>query len=332
MVQRRQFLHAGAWGSVGLSAWALPSLAQTSNAAQTFPKAGSTLKYVVPFGPGGLTDVMARIVGQKLSQAWGVSVVVENKAGGNGQIGAEQAAKSTPDGNTILAITLTHAANVTLFPKAPYSFSKDLRPVTLLAGSPMLIVVPANSAIKDFKQLQSAAKGGKLTAGSSGNGTPPHLTMALFNKLNQSTMTHVPYKGGAQSISDLMGGQLDVIFSNFPESIAQVKGGKLRALALCSSARHPMLPDVPTTAEAGMQGLQVENWTAAMVPSATPDAIVEKMGREMIKIMFSPEVEEKARQQGFTVTPKGPQEFATFLQAEITRWAQVIKEAKIEAT
>lgn len=329
MVQRRHFLQAGVLGT-GSTVLGIPSyaLAQT----EAFPKAGSTLKYVVPFGPGGLTDTMARIVGQKLSQAWSVSVVVENKAGGNAQIGAEQVAKSAPDGNTILAITLTHAANATLFPQAPYSFTKDLRPVALLASSPMLIVVPVSSSIKDFKQLQNAAKSGKLNAGSSGNGTPPHLTMALFNKLNKSVMTHVPYKGGAQSISDLLGGQLDVIFSNFPESIAQVNAGKLRALALCSGARHPMLPDVPTTTEMGMSGLRVENWTAAMVSSGTPDVIVEKMGREMIKIMFTPEVEEKARLQGFNVTPQGPREFGIFLKSEVARWAQVIKEAKIEVT
>ena len=301
-------------------------------AQQAFPKPGSTIKYVVPFPPGGLTDIMARTVAQKLTEAWKVPVVVENKAGGNAQIGAEQVAKSAPDGNTLLAITLTHAANVSLYPNAPYSFTKDLRPVALLAGSPMLIVVPAASPIKDFKDLIAVSKTKQLSAGSSGNGTPPHLTMALFNELNKTKMIHVPYRGGAPSMTDLIGGQLDVIFSNFPESIAHVKGGKLRAIAICSLGRHPAVPDVPTALEAGMPGLFVENWTAAMLPAKTPDAIVDKYSREMIKIMYSAEVEERAKQQGFRVTQKGSDEFGRFLKSEIDRWNRIIKSAKITPT
>ena len=323
-MKRRDIVLASAGAALGVApAWGQP---------QAFPKPGATLKYVVPFAPGGLTDVMARTVAQKLTEAWKVSVIVENKAGGNAQIGADQVAKSTPDGSSLLAITLTHAANVALFPDAPYSFTKDLRPVALLAGSPMLVVVPTGSAIKDFKDLMAVSKTKQLNAGSSGNGTPPHLTMALFNDLNKTQMTHVPYRGGAPSMTDLIGGQLDVIFSNFPESIAHVKGGKLRALALCSLSRHPMLPDVPTAIETGMAGLFVENWTAAMIQAKTPDAIVDRYSREIIKIMFSAEVEERARQQGFRVTPKGPDDFAIFLKSEIERWSRIIRTAKITAT
>lgn len=314
------------------SAGAALATVPTWGLAQGFPKPGTTIKYVVPFAPGGLTDVMARIVAQKLSEAWKVSVIVENKAGGNAQIGAEQVAKSAPDGSSLLAITLTHAANVTLFPNAPYSFTKDLRPVALLAGSPMLVVVPTGSPIKDFKDLIAVSKSRRLNAGSSGNGTPPHLTMALFNDLNKTQMTHVPYRGGAPSMTDLIGGQLDVIFSNFPESIAHVKGGKLRALAICSLSRHPTVPDVPTAMEAGMPGLFVENWTAAMIQAKTPDAIVDRYSREMIKIMFSADMEERARQQGFRVTQKGASDFAVFLKNEVDRWSRIIKTAKITAT
>lgn len=325
-MKRRDILLA----SAGAAAIGIPGLGQAQQAA--FPKPGSTLKYVVPFAPGGLTDIMARTVAQKLSEAWKVSVIVENKAGGNGQIGAEQVARSTPDGSSLLAITLTHAANVALFPNAPYSLIKDLRPIALLAGSPMLIVVPVNSPINDFKDLIAISKKRQLNAGSSGNGTPPHLTMALFNDLNKTQMTHVPYRGGAPSMTDLIGGQLDVIFSNFPESIAHVKGGKLRAIAICSLSRHPMVQEVPTAMESGMPGLFVENWTAAMIQSKTPDAIVERYSREMIKIMFSSEVEERAKQQGFRVTQKGSEEFARFLKTEIERWSRIIKTAKITPT
>lgn len=322
-MKRREVL--GAAGAAALAG--IPGTA----AAQQFPRAGVPIKYVVPFAPGGLTDNMARIVAQKLTDAWKVPVVVENKAGGNAQIGAEQVAKGPADGTQLLAITLTHAANVALFPNAPYSFVKDLRPVALLAGSPMLVVVPANSPIKDFKDLVAVSKSKTLNAGSSGNGTPPHLTMALFNDLNKTKMTHVPYRGGAPSMVDLIGGQLDVIFSNFPESVTHVKSGKLRAIAICSLSRHPMFPDVPTALEAGMPGLFVENWTAAMLPAKTPDAVVDKFSREMIKAMYSRDVEEKANAQGFRVTPKGSDDFARFLKTEIDRWSRIIKTAKITA-
>lgn len=322
-MDRRQVLGAMA----GLAGAALPGWAQ---AQAEYPKAGQTIRYVVPFPPGGLTDVMARLVAQQLSDRWKVNVVVDNKAGGGGQIGATEVAKAAGDGGTMLAITLTHAANVTLFPKAPYSFTKDLRPVALLAGSPMLIVVPATSPIKDLKDLVAQAKSRTLNAGSSGNGTPPHLTLELFNDINKSQVQHIPYKGGAPSMTDLIGGQLDVVFSNFPESIAHVKSGKLRALALASTQRHPLVPDVPTTAEAGLPQLQVENWTAIMMPSSTPDAVVQKLGAEVVRIMGAPELEERARTQGFRVDARGPEKFAPFLNEEIARWGRVIRTAGIK--
>ena len=310
------------------SAALLPSFGWAQ--ASDYPKAGGTIRYVVPFPPGGLTDVMARLVGQQLAERWKVTVVIDNKAGSGGQIGADFVAKSAPDGNTLLAITLTHAANVTLFPKAPFSFTKDLRPVALLAGSPMLIVVPAASPIASFKDLVAAAKTRNLNAGSSGNGTPPHLTLALFNDLNKSEIQHVPYKGGAPAIADLMGSQIDVVFSNMPESIAHVKSGKLRALAIASTARHPLLPDVPTTSEAGMPGLQVENWTALMAPAGMADAAVQKLSGEVLKIMQTPDLEERARTQGFRVDARGVERFSSYLNDEIARWAKVIAVAGIK--
>ncbi len=298
--------------------------------AQDYPRAGATLRYVVPFPPGGLTDVMARLVAQKLGERWKINVVVDNKPGNGGQIGAAEVAKSAGDGQTILAITMTHAANATLFKgKANFDFVKDLRPVALLAGSPMLVVVPAASPVKDFKDLVARAKTQKLNAGSSGNGTPPHLTLALFNDLYKTDVQHVPYKGGAPSMTDLIGGQLDVIFSNFPESVAHVKSGRLRALAIASSARHPALPEVPTTAEAGAPQLTVENWTAIMAPASTPDAVVEALGAEVLRIMAAPEIEERARTQGFRVDARGPQAFGRFLGDEVQRWANIITAAKI---
>ena len=306
----------------------LPGLAW----AQDYPKPGATLRYVVPFPPGGLTDVMARQVGQQLAERWKVNVVIDNKPGGGGQIGAAEVARAAGDGQTLLAITMTHAANVTLFKgRAGFDFQKDLRPVALLAGSPMLVVVPAASAIKDFKDLVQRARVGKLNAGSSGNGTPPHLTLALFNDLQKTDIQHVPYKGGAPAITDLIGGQLDVIFSNFPESVAHVKSGKLRALAIASSTRHPLLPDVPTTAEAGVPQLMVENWTAIMAPAGTPEPVVAKLAAEVLKIMAAPDMEERARTQGFRVDARGPQAFGKFLGDEVERWQLIIAAARITA-
>lgn len=322
-MQRRHLLALAAAATAG----ALP----LASWAQDYPKPGATLRYIVPFPAGGLTDVMARQVGQALGTRWGVSVVIDNRPGNGGQIGADAAAKSAGDGNTLLAITLTHAANVTLFKgKSPYDFQRDLKPVALLAGSPMLVVVPAASPIKDFKDLQAAAKARKLNAGSSGNGTPPHLTLELFNDITKSEIQHIPYKGGAPSMTDLIGGQLDLVFSNFPESIAHVKSGKLRALAIASRERHPLVPDVPTTAEAGLPQLQVENWTAVMVPAATPDAVVQKLGAEVVAIMGTPEIAERARTQGFRVDARGPKDFSPFLKDEIDRWARIITAAKIQ--
>jgi len=305
------------------AAWAQPG--------DGYPKSGATLRYVVPFPPGGLTDVMARLVGQQLGERWKVNVVIDNKPGSGGQIGADAVAKAPPDGLTLLAITLTHAINVTLFPKAPYHFGKDLKPVALMASSPMLIVVPSASRIQSFQDLIVAAKAGKLNAGSSGNGTPPHLTLALFNDLAKTAIQHVPYKGGAPAMTDLIGGQLDVVFSNFPESIAHVRSGKLRALAIASSARHPAVPDVPTTTEAGMPALQVENWTGLMVPAGTADSAVHKLGTEVVRILATPEIEERARAQGFRIDALGPDRFAPFLEGETARWAKVIKAANITA-
>ena len=318
---RRELMLAGAGLLPGLS------IAQGID----YPKAGATIRYVVPFPPGGLTDVMARSVGQALGERWKMNVVIDNRPGGGGQIGADLVAKSPPDGYTLLAITLTHAANVTLFPKASYNFSKDLKPVALLAGSPMLIVVPASSRIQTFGDLVAAARSSSLNAGSSGNGTPPHLTLALFNDTAKTKIQHMPYKNSAPAMTDLVGGQLDVVFSNFPKSFPHVKSGKLRALAIASVARHPALPDVPTTSEAGMPQLLVENWTAVMVPGGTPDLIVDKLDTEIVKIMLSPEIEERARTQGFRVDARTAGKFAAFLDEEVQRWGKIIKSANITA-
>ena len=314
-----------------LASWALLAIPGAAFAqGMEYPRPGSTIRYVVPFPPGGLTDVMARMVAQQLGARWKVNVVVENKPGGGGMIGADLVAKAPPDGQTLLAVTMTHAINASLFKgRAPYDFERDLKPVALLAGSSMLIVVPATSPIRDLNHLVAEAKIRTLNAGSSGNGTAPHLTLELFNDLHKTRIQHVPYKGGAPSITDLLGGQLDVIFSNFPESVAHVKSGKLRALAITSAQRHAQLPDVPTTAEFGMPKLTVENWTAIMAPAAMPDAAVRTLSDAVLQVMAAPDMEERARSQGFRVDARGAAEFAAFSHSEVQRWAAIVKAANI---
>jgi tripartite-type tricarboxylate transporter receptor subunit TctC len=291
------------------------------------------INYVVPFPPGGLTDVAARQVAKAVTSAEGWNVVVENKPGGSANIGAAYVARAAADGYTWLAITMSHAANATLFKgKAGYDLMQDLVPLAGLASSSMMIVVNAKSDIKTLDDLTRAAKAkpGGLSAGSSGNGTPPHLTLALYQELTGTKLLHVPYKGGAPSLTDLIGGQLDVIFSNYPESLAYVKSGQLRALAVTTKQRSPDLPDVPTVAEAGLPDLIVENFTGVMVPAGTPPELVERIGKAIEKQMDQPEMRKTLSQLGFTAQPRGPAEFKKYLAGEVARWAKTIQQANIQ--
>ena len=325
-VRRRLLQAAGAAGLGGL----LPA---SVLAAGTDGWPSRPVNYVVPFAPGGLTDVAARAVAKALSDAQGWNVVVENRAGGSANIGAAHVARSTPDGYTWLAITLTHASNATLFEgRAGYDLTKDLVPLAGLAASSMMVVVNAKSDIRSMADLDKAAKARSLNAGSSGNGTPPHLTLALYQKLTGNKLTHIPYKGGAPSLTDLMGGHLDVIFSNHPESLAHVKSGALRALAVTTTQRSPDLPDVPTVAEAGMPGLIVENMTGVLAPAGTPDAVVQKIGKAIVGQVDTPAMRQSMVQLGFIPQPRGPAEFKQHLEGEVKRWRDIIKSAGISVT
>lgn len=315
-------------GAASASLLGIPGLTLGQTA---FPSRDMTIKYVVPFAPGGLTDIMARIVGQKLSTNWNVPVVVENRSGGSAQIGAEYVAKAISDGSLILAVNQAHAANTSLFPKAAYSLTKDLRAVALLADSPMAVVVATGSPIKTFKDLMTMSKTGSLNAGSAGSGSAPHLALELFNDLNNCKIAHVPYRGGAPSMTDLIAGRLDVSFANYPQALSHIKSGRLRMLATCSLKRHPDFPQVPTARESGMPEMVMENWTGVMAHANTPDAVIEKYSRELVKIITLPELAEGLLQKGFVVNAKGYKEFGPYLNSEIERWAKVIKKANITA-
>jgi len=317
-VTRRRVLGAGA----GLLTCAiLPAW------AQNWPN--KAISYVVPFSAGGLTDVMARIIGQKLSDVLGQTVVVDNKPGGNANIGANLVAKAPADGYTWLAVTMTHTVNPALFPDLPYQLERDLTPVVHLATSPLALVVPASSPILTLDDFLRTARARTLNGGSSGNGTPPHLGQELLAAGAKLKFTHVPYKGGAPSLNDLVGGQIDFIVSNLPECMSFVQAGRLRALAMTSAQRQPLLPDVPTFTELGMPEVELENWTGMMMPAGVPRAIVERVGTLAARLVREPDVIERLTPMGFSATGLGPAEFAAIVQKDLARWRKIVPERDI---
>ncbi len=297
--------------------------------AQGFPD--RAVRYVVPFTPAGLTDIMARIVAQRLQEVWQRPVVVENRPGGNALIGAEAVAKAAPDGHTLLAITLTHAVNVSLFPQAPYNLMRDLAPISVLGSLPLLVVVNANSPARSLNELAALARTRVLNAGSSGNGSPPHLGIELFRIGANAggNITHVPYRGGAPSVTDLVAGNLDFMVSNLPECISQVQAGRLRALATTGEARHRSLPDVPTVREAGMPSLTMTNWTAMLAPAATPAPILRAIEEATLRVAREPDTTRRIIEAGFDLEAKPAEASRAFMEAEVTRWGALVREAGI---
>jgi tripartite-type tricarboxylate transporter receptor subunit TctC len=274
---------------------------------------------------------MTRNIAQKLNEAWKQPVVVENRAGANGMIGADAVAKSQADGYTYLAATIAHSANVSLFPKAPYQLQRDLQPAAIMGLIPQVPVVRADSAIRTLQDLVAVSKTKNLNGGSGSNGTAAHLGLELFKSATGAKIQHVPYKGGAPAMTDLLGGQIDVIFAQLPESLPHVKSGKLRALAVTSDKRHSLLPDVPTTAEAGIPGIEFTSWNALMVPSGTPRDIVLKINAEVTRIGGTPDMRARMIEQGFQPVAMSVSDTENFIRADVERWAKVIRDAGIKA-
>ncbi|MBP0462448.1 tripartite tricarboxylate transporter substrate binding protein [Roseomonas sp. PWR1] len=321
MLQRRHLLAA-------------PALALPAAARAQAPFPDRPVRYIVPFPPGGLTDIMARLVGQKLAEIWGRPVVVENRAGGNALIGADAVAKSAPDGHTLLAITMTHAVNATLFPNAPFDFRRDLTTISVLGSLPLVVVVNAErNPARTLGDLVQQAKQRRLNGGSSGNGSPPHLGLELFRRAAQAgdNITHVPYRGGAPSVTDLAGGSLDLMVSNLPECIAQIQAGRLRPLAITSAARHPLLPEVPTVREAGQPMLEMTNWTAMMAPAAVPAPLLARLEADTRAAIRDADVGRRARDGGFTVEGWDRARSLAFVTEETARWARLVQEAGLRA-
>jgi len=322
---RQSLLRATAMlAGIAASAFPIPASAQ----APAYPT--KAIRLVVPFPPGGATDILARNVAQKLTETWGQSVVVDNRPGAGGNIGSELVAKSAPDGYTLEMGTVgTHAINASLYSKMPYDHVKDFAPIILVAGVPNVLVVNPSLPVNSVQELIAYAKAnpGKLNFASSGPGTSIHLSGELFKVMAGVQMTHVPYKGSAPALQDLLGGQVQLMFDNLPPSLPQIKAGKLRPLAVTSLTRAPALPDIPTIAESGLPGFEASSWFGILAPTGTPPAIIAKVNAEVAKWLASPEGKEKLVAIGANGAGGSPEDFARHIQAETAKWAKVVKES-----
>lgn len=317
----RAFTVAGAVALGGLSA-----LAPATATAQSFPAKPITI--IVPFSAGGTTDILARIVGQYLGTKFGESVVIENRDGAGGNIGMQLAARAKPDGYTLFMGTVgTHAINEHLYGNLKFDPRKDFQPLTRVAMVPNLLVVNPERPYRSVQELIEYAKAhpGEVTFASSGNGSSIHLSGELFKQLAGVDMLHVPYRGSAPAVTDLLGGQVDIMFDNMPSAIQHVRSGTLVPLAVTPSKRSSELPEIPTVAEAGVPGYEATSWFGMFAPAGTPDDIVKLLNEAIVEALHDPEVVEKFTAQGAEVYSETPESFAQFIEAENEKWSAVVK-------
>jgi tripartite-type tricarboxylate transporter receptor subunit TctC len=286
-----------------------------------------SIRFIVPFPPGGGNDVVGRIVAQKLQEALGQALVVDNRGGAGGTLGTAIAAKAPPDGYTLLINNISLAVNVTLFPKLPYDTLKDLAPVSIIARQPNVLVVSSGLKAKTVRELLdlARAKPGGIIYASGGQGSSSHLATERLQLATRTRMTHVPYKGLAQATTDLMGGRVDMIIATMSTALAPVKGGKVRALAVTSARRTSFLPEVPTMIEAGVPDFEVSTWYALIVPAATPTPIVARLNDELGKVARAAAVKEQLAALGVESVHSTPGEASAHIKAEVERWAAVVK-------
>ena len=290
-----------------------------------------TIRIVVPFPPGGIGDVMSRVFGQKFTDSWNQPVVVENRTGAGGNIGAEIVAKSPPDGYTLVMGNVgTHAVNVSLFSKLPFDPIRDFAPVALVVEADGLLVLHPSIPAKTVKDLIALARArpGQLAYASAGNGTAGHLAGELFKILAKIDLVHIPYKGNVPAITDLVGGQTAMLFATMPTAMPLARAGKLHALAVTGAQRNPAAPELPAMAET-LPGFEVTNWIALFAPAGTPADIVAKLNTEVMRIMRLPEVQARLVTEGAKSRPNTPAEFAVFVKAEMTKWGKVIRDAGV---
>jgi tripartite-type tricarboxylate transporter receptor subunit TctC len=305
-------------------------VASAMASAQTYPS--KPIRIVVPWPPGGGTDVVARTFAQKMHETLGQPAIVDNRAGANGIIGADQVAKAPADGYTVLITIASHTINPTLYSKLPYDTLADLAPVSLLAEYPFVITVHPSVPAKTIKELIAFAKAhpGQLSYASSGNGSGPHLGMELFKSMAGIDMVHVPYKGAGQAMTDLVSGQVQVFLNNFLAGMSMIRAGKLRALAVTSRKRSPVAPDLPTVAESGMPDYVVTGWYGMFVPAATPAPVVATLHAGAVKALRAKDVSDRLSNEAAVIVGSTPQQFGEFLKAEISKWAAVIRKAQIK--
>ena len=288
------------------------------------------VRLIAPFSAGGGVDIVARLVAQRLSEKWGQQVVVDNRTGATGIIGTDLAAHATPDGYTLLmGNAATHAVNVSLFKKLPYDAIRDFVPITLVGRVPEMLVVHPALPASTVQELIALAKSkpGELTFGSAGSGSPPHLAGELFQSLAKIRLVHIPYKGSAPALTDLIAGQINMYFSNILSAVPYVKGGRLRGLGVTSAKRSVVAPDIPAIAEAGLPGYEDYNWYGVLAPKGTPKAIVDKLHTDIVHVVKSTDVEDRLTKDGAEVIANTPAEFAKFIREEIQKYAQIIKQS-----
>jgi len=312
-----------------LSAAVLTGTAQTVF-AQDYPS--RPVRLIDPFSPGGATDVLARIVGQKLSERLGQSFVVENRAGGGGHIGADLVVKSSPNGYVLLVAGVPHAIGMTLYRKLPYDMAKDLAPIIQLATFPSLIVVHPSLPVKSVQELIALAKArpGELNYGAN-PGSPNHMAMELFNSMGKVKMVHIGYKGAGPVVTDVVAGQLHLASVGFPSGIVQARAGRLRVIAVTSMARSPLLPDVPTVSESGLPGFDVSSWYGVFCPAGLSRDRVTKLNADIVGILGTTDMRERLASLGAEPIPMSPDDFARFVREDIAKWAKVVAESGAKA-
>ena len=289
------------------------------------------IRVIVPVAPGGGTDFIARLIGQKLSETWGQPVIVDNRPGGAGNLGVEIAAKAVPDGYTLVIPITSFPINPSLYSKLPFDTVRDFAPVTLVASAPLLLVVNPGVQANSVKELIAIAKArpGQLNYANSGSGTTAHLAGELFKRMAGVDIVSIAYKGGGPAVIDLIAGNVQIYFSTVPAALPQVKAGRLRALAVTGSKRLNDIPDIATVSESGLPGFEVVAWFGMFAPGKTPQPIVKKLNGEVVRILSMPDVREKMSGQGLIPGGNTPEELGVFLKAEIAKWSKLIKEANI---
>lgn len=320
--------HRRALLAAAASALALMPLAVQ---AQAFPN--KPVRLVVPFPPGGPVDTVARAVGQKLQELWGQPVVIDNRAGAGGQVGADHVAKSVPDGYTVFVCSIHHTVLPALKPKLPYDIERDFVPLTFGARFPIVLVLAPGVEAKNVAELIALAKRqpGKLAYASSGNGGGTHLAGELFDLQAGTRLLHVPYKGSAPAMADVLGGQVQMMFADAPTALPQVRGGKVRALGVAQAQRSELFPGVPTFAEAGVAGYDAYSWAGFVAPAGTPKDVAAKLSADIAKVLALPDVKTRLHDAGAEPAPTSAEGFGRFIHDELAKWGRVVKAGNIQA-